>query len=176
MYASNNLILITSHAHADHSTFIAYVCALTRYAFSSEPLGVMEAHPIKYFPSASDDSDAGKVDMSTSATLLFPNNVKAHLSAGFYKGSSFGKLWDIIGFIYYGFGDLLQCELENGSIEFKGCVAPHLGHSLIITRKDGEKRVEKVYAYKDAPEIQKNWSTYVCLFVIRSFFFSEDTL
>ena len=133
---------------------------MTRYVLSSEPIGVLEAHSTKYFPNASDNSDEGKVDINTSVTLLFPNAIKAHMHAGFYR-NRFGLPGKLIGAALAGFGRgiTLRCEMENGVVELKNFVVPHIWHSLIVTPKDGKKRVEKVYAFKGTPKVQEKWST-----------------
>ncbi|KAL5492465.1 hypothetical protein ACEPAI_3912 [Sanghuangporus weigelae] len=132
-----------------------YPLAMVRYVTSMNPTEVLSAEA-ELLPNSKDEPTKRNIDLCTSASLAFPNDVTGSISCHTrYPG------WGPFGLIPR-FPDVnFIAECEGGTIELLNYVLPSAFHYIAVTPKDkkGKKRVEKVYTFPDGFG-EEWWSTY----------------
>ena len=130
---------------------------MSRYIASAEPTEIIKAEA-ELLPNPSNDPSRRNIDIGTSATLAFPNDVTASISC---HGRRPG--WGPFGLFPYMPDVNLKVTCEGGTIELSNYVAPTIYHSLTVIHTDAKgkprkKRVEKVYKFLDGFG-EEWWST-----------------
>ncbi|KAL5513239.1 hypothetical protein ACEPAH_3637 [Sanghuangporus vaninii] len=132
-----------------------YPLAMVRYVTSMDPTEVLSAEA-ELLPNPKDEPTKRNIDLGTSASLAFPNDVTGSISCHIrYPG------WGPFGLIPR-FPDVnFIAECEGGTIELFNYALPSVYHYIAVTPKDkkGKKRVEKVYCFPDGFG-EEWWSTY----------------
>ncbi|KAF8225364.1 NAD(P)-binding protein [Tricholoma matsutake] len=125
-----------------------YNLSCIRYLTSSEPISVLSASHVPHVPSSSPADFVSNIDLGTTATLSFPNDVVATLNCSFIP-------------------QMPQCdftvECEGGNVTMFNFVLPTYYHSIKVYIRDKKTRVEKVYSFADAgidAKGEKWWMTY----------------
>ena len=112
-----------------------------RYIAGENPTEVISAVS-EPFPGS--EEQRAKVDVSTKATLAFPKDVIAELHCNARLPG-----WGPFGLIpsFPKLSAVADCE--GGRVELTNFPGPHMFHSIIVTPKDGKKRTETAYKFKD---------------------------
>lgn len=127
-----------------------------RYLAGTEPSSVISA-TADLLPADT------RIDTGTTAVLAFPNDVTAEIMC-----HSLMPGWGPLGLLPR-FPDVnVEARCEGGVVSLSNFVVPHIWHSINVTMSGGQKRVEKVYTYKDGKEKGEAWwSTCVLVFIFR---------
>jgi len=135
-----------------------YTLNIIRLLASSTPSSVVAATATVY-PSPS--STEQLVDLSTKATLSFPNDVTATLYCNLNM-----PWWGPFGLIPPMPRVIVKVKCENGEIELYNFVLPTLYHWIRVRVEDASRRgkvkerVEKVYKFADGGKGEAWWTTY----------------
>ena len=146
---------ITVQLMHNHS---GYTLNIIRLLASSTPSSVVAATATVY-PSPS--STEQLVDLSTKATLSFPNDVTATLYCNLNM-----PWWGPFGLIPPMPRVIVKVKCENGEIELYNFVLPTLYHWIRVRVEDASRRgkvkerVEKVYKFADGGKGEAWWTTY----------------
>lgn len=128
--------------------------AMVRYVTSVNPTDVLSAEA-ELLPNPRDEPSKRNIDLGTSASLAFPNDVTGSISChGRWPGwGPFGLLPDLSGQSFI-------ADCEGGTVELFNYVLPSAYHSITITPKDkrAKKRVERLYKFADGFG-EEWWST-----------------
>ncbi|KAI5121620.1 hypothetical protein M0805_001150 [Coniferiporia weirii] len=130
-----------------------YPLAMTRYVVGTEPVSVLTAQA-ELFPGRKDDESKRNIDIGTTASLVFPDDITASIvcHTRWHGWGPFGLLPRI--------PDLsLIATCEGGTVEIYNYILPSGYHSITVKPTKGKKRVEKVYVYEDGVG-EEWWSTY----------------
>jgi len=126
-----------------------YVMSCVRYLAGTEPSSVISA-TADLLPADT------RIDTGTTAVLAFPNDVTAEIMC-----HSLMPGWGPLGLLPRFPAVNVEARCEGGVVSLSNFVVPHIWHSINVTMSGGQKRVEKVYTYKDGKEKGEAWwSTY----------------
>ncbi|KIM80136.1 hypothetical protein PILCRDRAFT_9704 [Piloderma croceum F 1598] len=136
---------------------LAYTVSVIRLLARSAPTSVITATSTIYpSPSSTDQL----VDLSTKATLSFPNDMSATLYCDFTQP------WRGPFKLIPSMPDLkLTVRCENGQVEMNNFVLPTFYHWIRVRTKDSgqgevKERVENAYKFGDGTKGERWWTTY----------------
>ncbi|KIP11535.1 hypothetical protein PHLGIDRAFT_124697 [Phlebiopsis gigantea 11061_1 CR5-6] len=129
-----------------------YLINCARTLIGAEPLSVLSATLLNLIPTT--DGSAPTVDGGLSATLSFPGDVTATVTANHREPP-------VLGIIPRMPTVLLVVECEGGELRMMNFVAPTLYHYIDVKKKgkSGKTRTEKVYKPAEAGVKGEEWWT-----------------
>ena len=122
---------------------VGYTAAMVRYITSANPTAVLSVQTDLY-PNPSGEESLRLIDVGTTASLAFPNDVTASIFC-----HTFWSGWGPFGILprYPDLSVVVDCEA--GSVKCTNFVLPHVFHSIIVKPTGKRKRVETAYKFKD---------------------------
>lgn len=126
---------------------------MIRYVIKSNPTAVISAHA-DMFPNPTGDESLKKVDVGTTASLAFPNDVTGSIACHmFWPGRG------PFGLIPRVFDLSVVATCEGGSVKLTNFIMPHVRHAIIVTPTNKEGRTESAYTFKDGHGKGEDWWT-----------------
>ncbi|KAI5120025.1 hypothetical protein M0805_004654 [Coniferiporia weirii] len=130
-----------------------YTLAMVRYLASANPTAVLEAHSTP-LQNPSDDPKKRNIDISTTASFAFPDDVVASVEVHSRRPG-----WGPFGLIPRFLTSDLLVVLEGGTVSLNNFVFPFAWHSITVSPTGGRPRVEKAYMFADGPVKGEPWWT-----------------
>ena len=123
-----------------------------RFLAGTNPTSVISASSTP-FTNGTEEQRA-TIDIGTEALLAFPSNVTAELAC-----HTLWPGWGPFGLLPRYPDVRVEVTCENGKASLENFVVPTVYHRIVVTPKNGKKRVETAYRYADGTAGEDWWTT-----------------